>query len=332
MTVSIAMTTYNGDKFILEQLGSIFDQTRKPDEVIICDDGSSDQTTAIITDFIQKNKLINWHLCVNDNNLGYIENFYNAISRVTGDIIFLCDQDDVWHADKIAKMVGIIEENTAIKALNSGFQKIDQNGEPIHTKSRFGRSNNNLITQKLKQNEIKPFLFESIIWRNMSPGCTLAFTDEVKTFFLKNRTHLCPHDWEINLFGAVLGGLYFYNEALTGYRIHTGNTIGLADLKLADRLSGKTDDKRISQSELEYKRADAYMNAGWAALLGSRQRKFLTRYGAIALKRFQALQAKKLSLWLKLFRHPKDYLKLRGLQGMLNDFVAVLKKGGNEPA
>jgi len=325
--VSIAMAVCNGENYIAEQLQSVLSQTRPPDEVIICDDGSSDGTVSLVNDFIVTHGLSGWHVSVNPQNLGYVRNFYNAIGQTTGDIIFLCDQDDVWHPDKIEKMVRILEQNPHIQVLNSGFQKIDGNGRPIAALCRRGRSNNNLITRKLKQSEIAPFDFEYIIWRNISPGCTLCFTDEAKTFFLKNHTGLCPHDWEMNIFGAVLGGLYFFNEALTAYRIHQNNTIGLADLKTADRFFGMPADKRIESAKEEFQRADAYSNAGWTGLLSDKRKKALDRYRKVTHDRFLAIEARRFGLWLRLFCHPRCYLKLRGPQGMLNDLAAVLRKG-----
>lgn len=327
MKVSIAMTTYNGEKYIRKQLGSILSQTRKPDEVIICDDGSTDQTAALISGFIEENRLSGWHFSVNTHNLGYIENFHQAISKTTGSIVFLCDQDDIWFDNKIAEMAGRFNENAHMKVLNSGFKKIDENGEPVPVKLRFGRSNNNLITRKLKPEEVHLFGPDYIIWRNISPGCTLAFTAEIREFFMKYHTGLCPHDWEINLFGSVLGGLYFYNHELTGYRIHGGNTIGIANLQLADRLSGNPSDQRIALAEQEYKRAGTYMSADWAVRLDAAQRRTLSRFYRLAKGRFEAIKVKRIGLWVRLFAHPKDYIKLRGPQGIVNDFFAILSKG-----
>ncbi len=320
------MTTYNGEKYIRQQLGSILSQTHLPDEVIICDDGSTDQTAVIIQDFIEQNQLSNWHVSVNTHNLGFIENFYRAISKTTGSIIFLCDQDDIWFCDKIAVMVRKLQENALVKVINSGFQKIDEYGEPVYTRPRIGRSNNNLITRKLKPKDLAPFELDKILWRNISPGCTLGFTEEVKDFYLQHHTGLCPHDWEINIFGAVLGGLYFYNEALTGYRIHGGNTLGMADLKLTERLAGNAADKRIALAEQEAQRAEAYMNAIWAAGLNIGQQKALRQFYRLAKGRFKAMDTKRLRCWLKLLVHPRDYLRLRGPQGIINDFLAVLRK------
>lgn len=86
--ISIAMTTYNGEKYIERQLESIFSQTLPVDEIIICDDNSKDRTIEIIGRFIEKNQTDKIRLVHNQENLGYIRNFYKAISLTKGDYIF----------------------------------------------------------------------------------------------------------------------------------------------------------------------------------------------------------------------------------------------------
>ena len=99
--ISLAMTTYNGEKFLREQLESIYSQTRVPDEVIVCDDNSSDGTIQILEEYRQNKGLIYY---VNKPALGVNSNFYKAISLCTGDYIALSDQDDIWKCDKIKKV------------------------------------------------------------------------------------------------------------------------------------------------------------------------------------------------------------------------------------
>ena len=92
--ISVAMTTYNGEKYIEKQLESLRLQTRKIDEVIICDDRSKDNTEKVVTDYINKYNLTGWKFIVNEKNLGFIENFKKSMRLTTGDYIFLADQDD----------------------------------------------------------------------------------------------------------------------------------------------------------------------------------------------------------------------------------------------
>ena len=102
MKTSVIMTVYNGSKYLLEMLESLRKQTRAIDELLIFDDRSTDSSQMIIKTYISKYRLNNWKLVVNKENKGWEKNFTDGISTATGDIIFPCDQDDIWHLDKIA--------------------------------------------------------------------------------------------------------------------------------------------------------------------------------------------------------------------------------------
>jgi len=110
MNISIAMATYNGEMYIQEQLQSFVNQSIKPDELVISDDSSTDNTLRIIESFIEeapfKVKLI-----VNDKNLGYTGNFNSALMDTTGDVVFLSDQDDAWYPEKIEYMLNLMNRN-----------------------------------------------------------------------------------------------------------------------------------------------------------------------------------------------------------------------------
>lgn len=324
--ISIAMTTYNGERFIHKQLQSLLEQTRKPDEVVIFDDCSADDTVGIIHKFITDNELDNWTIISNTKNLGFIKNFNQAIGAAQGDIIFLCDQDDIWNPNKIEKMTYLFEKNPDIKVLSTSFRKIDQYGDSISVKRRLCHSNNNLVTKALPSGSLNKIHFEYIIWRNISPGCTTAFTKECRDFYIENHTDLCPHDWELGIFGAVLDGLYFFNEPLTDYRIYSGNTIGLADIKVNERFRTSIKDPRIESVESEFRRACVYVDSNWYGSLDEKRKRVLIRYRLLTEKRYKMLSEKRLLRWLELLWHLPDYIKLRGLQGIYNDFRYVARK------
>lgn len=224
--ISLAMTTYNGTKYVRKQLESLKNQTIPFDEVIIVDDFSKDDTCKIIENYIKQNKLKKWKLIKNTENHGYIYSFRKSVQNTTGDIIFLCDQDDIWQETKVEEMVKIINSNEKILALSCSFKEFDSNDEPIITKNKPFHSNNNLIRKFIKKNAIKKIDYKECIIYNISPGCTLALRKEIKDEFLKTNIAL-PHDWTINLIAAQKEGLYFYNKALIYYRIHDNNTLGL---------------------------------------------------------------------------------------------------------
>lgn len=108
MKISIAMATYNGGAHLAEQLASFVAQTRRPDELVVCDDGSTDATPQIIRAFAGTAPFP-VRLEINPRNLGFAQNFGRALSLTTGDLVFMSDQDDVWLETKIARMVALAE-------------------------------------------------------------------------------------------------------------------------------------------------------------------------------------------------------------------------------
>jgi len=101
MTTSVALCTYNGAKYIEEQLRSIIDQTHRVNEIVVCDDGSIDETLEIVEKIKQQTSDIDFKISVNKPNLGVCANFDKAIHECSGDIIFLSDQDDIWMKNKL---------------------------------------------------------------------------------------------------------------------------------------------------------------------------------------------------------------------------------------
>lgn len=124
MKISIAMASYNGEKYIKGQLDSFLAQTRLPDELIITDDCSTDRTEVIVREFeeVAPFKVI-FHR--NEKNLGYCGNFNAALMKTTGDIVFLSDQDDVWFPEKIETMVGLAEKNPDMLVLMNDTELTD---------------------------------------------------------------------------------------------------------------------------------------------------------------------------------------------------------------
>ena len=120
-TVSVAMATYNGIKYIAEQLDSLRTQTLPPDEVIIADDRSTDGTYEFCRDYIARYGLTGWKVYQNERNLGLLKNFREVMAKCTGEYIFTCDQDDIWMPDKISVMLSVISERPEIRLLVSNY-------------------------------------------------------------------------------------------------------------------------------------------------------------------------------------------------------------------
>ena len=325
MRISVAMTTYGGEKYILEQLNSLLNQTRKADEVIIRDDRSSDNTAKIVEEFISSHGLKNWKFSINEQNLGFIKNFHKVLSEVSGDIIFLCDQDDVWHEDKLEKVERLFIEDPEITAVNSSFDLIDGEGKKIQPYDKKGWSNHNLIYGTASEGEIKEIPFEQIIKSNISPGCTIAISRKLKEYYVKNAAFLIPHDYELNIYAAELGKLIFYNCKLISYRIHSGNTIGIdnASGEAAKTSFNGTEQRREELLEVQEaleKFLRRYSESDDDAVL-----KYIKAYKSFTRNRRACLSEHNFCAWLKMwksFKAVRPYITARQYVG---DFIYMMK-------
>lgn len=326
--ISIAMTTYNGERYIREQLQSIKSQTMPADEVIVFDDCSSDCTVEIIDRFINEFGL-SWKLSVNKCNQGYIENFYKAIQTTSGDIVFLCDQDDIWHPDKIERMVSLFQNHEDIQVLCAGFREIDERSNPIRTKEKPGYSNHGLIKGHIRQLDLRKIGFEDIFRANISPGCTTAFTKKCKELYIDNATKQWCHDWELCIFGGMINGMFFYNEALTDYRLHSNNSIGLKDMNTN---SFKNDEKstRVELSQMERNRTELYMTKHLIDEMANSNKKIIARYWRFTSSRAKALESNRLTAWLQCVRNLSTYIKAVRIKGVFGDILYIVKHLGRQ--
>lgn len=219
MKISVAMTTYNGEKYVLEQLTSILNQSMTVDEVIICDDCSTDQTCTLIQS-IKDSRIKLFH---NQENCGYIENFYRAIKETSGDFIFLADQDDIWRQDKVQIMMDVIREENA-KGLCTNSELIDSDGKMIEDRNNYQMD---AIIKNSKE-RLTSITTLRLTFGNIAQGCTYCFTKEVKAVYLAVHNNEVIHDYQIALISSCLGKLLFLNEKLIMYRIHSGNAVGFS--------------------------------------------------------------------------------------------------------
>ena len=219
--ISIAMTTYNGARFVEAQLRSILEQTRQPDEIVICDDGSRDDTVNIIRRIIKTSGTDRIRLVENEQNLGYIRNFYKAISLTKGDYIFLADQDDIWHREKIEKSMAVME-CTGAAAICTRSRLIDRDGREMDDNGFII----SVLLARMKQ-ELAPVSFFDLVIENVAQGCTYCFTKEVKAYYLALNSRQLIHDHQIMFIASLVGKVYACAEPLIDYRIHGSNSAGL---------------------------------------------------------------------------------------------------------
>ena len=230
MTISVAMATYNGEKYIHDQIESILSQTRVPDEIIITDDCSTDETLRIAQGFADANPNIIWKISRNENNKGYIKNFLDAISQTTGDVIILSDQDDVWADNKVELIQSYFETYPDMLSLHMDYAII--NSEKKLIKGRQIK-----YKKPIEKYDIKAFT-KRLNYCRMSS----AFSKKIKDYLYKLEPDILPtHDWTIHAIAALQDGMYVSSDLVSFRRAHENNVA----LALNDVIERTGVDQRI---------------------------------------------------------------------------------------
>ncbi len=230
--ISVVLACHNGTKYIEKQLLSIAAQTLAPDEVIICDDCSTDGTVSLCKSFIEQHRLKGWKVYENEKNLGFCMNFFSAIEKAKGDIIFLCDQDDIWLPEKCQRMTEAINNNPDIMSLACRYDIIDGEDNPMPRSSvRFAEFDDS--------EEFSEITAESLVGCSYVRGFSMCFSakikENLKPLELKD---LLAHDWIINFVAALQSRACFLNCVLTKYRAHGNNASLSAKRSLKRRIDG----------------------------------------------------------------------------------------------
>lgn len=235
LTTSIAVCTYNGERFLQEQLDSLLCQSRPPEQIVIRDDGSSDRSRIILEAFqAQAHALgILVDLQFHRENIGYRRNFDTALRACDGDLIFLCDQDDVWHADKLERFVDTFTQRPALLALHSNATLIDSHGTRLDG-SLF--SSLQITPREVKQMH-DGHGFNTLIRRNIITGATMAFRRELLADVLPLPAHGWVHDAWIGLIASMRGEVDTLEKHTISYRLHENNQLGVG--KTTSRLPRK---------------------------------------------------------------------------------------------
>lgn len=214
MTTSVVVATYNGEKFIIDQLLSIMNQTVPADEVLIFDDCSTDSTPQLCREFIETKQLSNWSFTVNEKNLGFSNNFLNGFSNANGDIIFISDQDDVWETNKIEVMLPIFENNNEILSLATTFSIYDQNMNLIRRHMNFHN--------KLKRG-VKGISISEFCSFNSYMGMSMAFRKELFNLLSNDMKSVFTFDRLLNTLAVIENGLFFLDVPLVRRRSYASS-------------------------------------------------------------------------------------------------------------
>lgn len=215
--ISVAMATYNGENYIIEQLESILDQSMKVDEIIIHDDISKDNTAAVVEKYIEAKGLSDIvKFSVNEKNLGYASNFVSALLETSGDYVFFCDQDDIWTRTRVQDMVQVMEENKEIALLGSEFEpfKCSQDAPDVPS-WELARFKDDGSVEKLSFNSENIFIG--------CQGCTMLMTrpflGDIKDYWYEGWAH-DEYVWKLAL---SMDRLYFFHKTTLKRRLHSSN-------------------------------------------------------------------------------------------------------------
>lgn len=203
MKISVCMATYNGEKYIRQQLQSILQQLGADDEIIVSDDNSTDGTVAEIGRLSDRRIKV-----VYNKKKGLISNFENAIQNASGDYIFLSDQDDIWKPEKLQK---------TMECFDQGFDLVLSDSEAFNSSS-----SETIYPSFFEFNKSKKGILNNIM-KNSYIGCCMAFNRKIKDKVLPFPSGLPMHDSWIGLNAEIFGKVKFLKEPLIRYRLHDAN-------------------------------------------------------------------------------------------------------------
>lgn len=240
--ISVALCTYNGAEFLPAQLASIAQQTRPPDEIIISDDASTDNSVKLAKKFAAENK-IPTRILVNSQNLGSNKNFEQAIKHCTGEIIFLSDQDDFWLPQKIATMHGIFLQQPEIGLIFSDADLVDANLQPLGR-----RLWDYTFPAKARKQFTSENAFTFLLNLSVVTGATTAFRACYRQLFLPiPSAGFYVHDAWLALLMSTQTVIHSLPVSLVKYRQHTQQQIGAPSDKFSNRNNYRATSERIRQ-------------------------------------------------------------------------------------
>lgn len=233
-SISVAMCTYNGSKFVSEQLESIARQTRLPAELIVIDDRSTDATVELVRAFANTAPFpVQLH--VNERNIGgsskgITKNFEAAVALCRGEFIVPCDQDDIWVPEKLARMAGVLEQNPGLDGAFSDAQLVTEKGVRKNILLSETTGLNAAEQARIARGEALPL----VLSMTKVYGSSLIFHSRLKQYL-----PVPPHWWFdawVGTMAAVHGGLRFLPEELYLYRIHPNQSVSASVQTTAKRM------------------------------------------------------------------------------------------------
>lgn len=218
-TVAVLMSTYNGERYLKEQIESIITQSFSNWQLYIRDDGSTDHTVSIINEFVHKDKRIIFLNANFDKNLGVTRSFMKLLESAEANYYMFSDQDDYWKKDKI---------ELTLKKMQDAEEKFNYKPICVHTNLTIvdNNLNGNLLMKKPEDTWSN---FKQLLFKNCVTGCTMMINQALKrqiNFNDKKLVNVYLHDWWIALIAAAFGKVIYLEEPTILYRQHVGNLVG----------------------------------------------------------------------------------------------------------
>ena len=233
MKSSVVLCTYNGAHFLGEQLHSLLTQTVLPDEIIIQDDQSEDDTWCQLQQFAEQalHQGVSVHLFRNPRNLGYVKNFETALQKSSGEIIFLADQDDIWHPDKLERYLAQFTQRPDLGLLHSDADLVDGNARPMGHRL--------FEVLRVTREELAAIhcgdVFPCLLRRNLMTGATMAIRRKVLDLALPVEEGWIHDEW-LAVIAAAAMQVDCLEWSSMGYRQHENNQIGARKAGWRDNL------------------------------------------------------------------------------------------------
>ncbi|MGA9508283.1 MAG: glycosyltransferase family 2 protein [Candidatus Sulfotelmatobacter sp.] len=236
ISISVALCTFNGSRFLGAQLDSIAGQCRPPDELVVCDDGSTDGSVEIVKEFAKRAPFPT-RLVVNEKNLGSTKNFERAISLCQGAIVALADQDDVWYQHKLERIEKAFLKSSDTVAAFSDADLIDNDSRPLG--SRLWPT---LLFDAREQRQFsKGNALSVLIKHPVVTGATMAFRRELFEPMVPIPKDEIHDKWISFLLAARGGSFEVISEALMQYRRYEEQQIGPGPQTLRRRVAQARD-------------------------------------------------------------------------------------------
>ena len=238
--ISVVITTYNGEKYIINQLDSIINQSLKPNEILIGDDNSTDYTLDLVFEYLRKNNIdfyindeglnnVKSNLIVrifkNNINIGYNKNFINLIKKAKYDTVLISDQDDIWYKDKIKIQIDFLNNKNAI-CISSKYDLINNSDKKIK----------NVNYSLISIQNINHISFYGMTMCIKIDKSFLLFLDNI----LKDNTYMY-YDRLFTLYFLIRDNVYYINNPLVYHRIHYSNAVGNNTKKIRGSLKDRVD-------------------------------------------------------------------------------------------